>query len=138
MTTQEIVASAERQAVRERHQVRIVTEKEDGYSIHQLPKGIYGFCNSPATEELPLFIRPTFRCSEIHKLADGSIHIVGYVTPAELAEFEKGAESVSLNLYPEPFNEAQSLIVVPLSRVDGRRPPSRDGGNWMPVEVAPK
>ena len=41
-------------------------------------------------------------------------------------------------LYPDPHGESQRLISIPLSRVDRRRPPSREEGNWMKMDLAPR
>jgi hypothetical protein len=137
MNTQEIISSPERQALRDNHQLRAITHAEEGYSIFQLPAGIFGFTNSPASEELPAFPRATFRSYELLKLADGTLHFIGYVTASEAAGFAQAAEPVALNLYPEPVGDSNVLIVLPWARIEMRRPPSREGGNWMPVETIP-
>lgn len=129
--------TAERIALRESLGLRIIRDEEEGRNIEAQPAGIYGYTGAPATEELPLFIKPIFRCTEVQKLASGEVQLLGYVTEKEAVAFEAGAEPVTINLYPDPYGESTRLISVPLSRIDRRKPPARDEGNPMVVEVAP-
>ena len=103
----------------------------------RLPEGVFGYTTAPAADELPLFDVPVFRCFEIHKLASGEICWVGYVTEQEAEAFKTGREPVALDLYPDPYGQATSLISVPETRVDRRKPPTRDHGNSMRMELAP-
>jgi hypothetical protein len=129
--------SAERIALRERLGLRTVRDDEEGRNIDIQAAGIYGFTGAPATEELPLFVKPIYRCTEVHKLATGEVQLLGYVTEKEAAAFADGSEPIILNLYPDPAGESTKLVSIPLSRVDRRKPPSRDDGNVMVVEIAP-
>ncbi len=126
----------ERQALRDGSNLRIVTSKEEGTDIQHLPAGVYGFTGAPATAEIPLFIKPYFECFEIHKLSNGETAWVGYVTEQERTDYEKGAEPVTVDLYPDPHEQAVCLVRVPASRVDRRRPPTRDKGNSMRMDIA--
>jgi len=128
----------ERQALRDGSNLRIVTSKEEGTDIQHLPAGVYGFTGAPAAAEIPLFIKPYFECYEVHKLADGQSAWVGYVTKEELASFQRGSDPVTLDLYPDPYDQAVCLICIPESRVDRRKPPTRDKGNSMHMDIAPK
>lgn len=128
----------ERQALRDGSKLRIVTSQEEGTDIQHLPEGIYGFTGAPATAEIPLFIRPYFECFEIHKLGNGETAWVGYITEPERATVEGGREPVTVDLYPDPFDSATSLVRIPSSRVDRRRPPTRDKGNFMRMDIAAK
>lgn len=128
----------ERQALRDRLKLRPVTPEESGKPVDRLPEGVYGFTTSPSSDELPLFSKPVFRCAEIHKPAGGPICFIGYVTKKDASAFDAGAEPMALDLYPDPYEEATELISIPDSRVDRRKPPSRDHGNAMRMETAPK
>jgi hypothetical protein len=129
--------TAERIALREKLGLRSVRDEEEGRNIEMQATGIYGYTGAPATEELPLFIKPVYRCTEVHKLASGEVCLLGYVTPKEAQAFEAGTEPIIVQLYPDPVGESNSLISVPVGRIDRRRPPSRDDGNSMMVEIAP-
>ena len=127
----------ERQALREGSGLRIVTSKEEGTDVQHLPAGVYGFTGAPAASEIPLFIKPYFECFEIHKLADGPVAWVGYVTGDELANYERGGAPVTLDLYPDPYDKSTFLLRVPDGRVERRKPPTRDKGNSMRIQIAP-
>lgn len=125
----------ERQALRDGSNLRIVTSKEEGADIRHLPAGIFGFTGAPAAAEIPLFIKPYFECYELHKLAGGQTAWVGYVTEQELAVYQLGNQPMTLDLYPDPYEKATCLLRVPDSRVERRKPPTREKGNWMRMEI---
>lgn len=135
---QHIALAPERQALRDANQLRIVTAQEEGTAIRHLPNGVYGFTGAPATNEIPLFIKPIFECFEIHKRADGEVVFIGYVTEEEKQLIEQGLEPVVADLYPEPHDDALKLVAIPGTRVDRRRPPTRDNGNSMKVDIGPR
>jgi hypothetical protein len=128
----------EREAFRQRFAVRLITEKEEGNDLSRLPEGVYGYTSAPGANELPVFLKPIYRCFEVHRTAGGDIQYVGYLTEKEYQAFQAGAEPVVVNLYPEPHGESGKLVAIPLSRIDRTKPPSRDEGNWLRLEIAPK
>lgn len=135
---QDVTLSPERQALRARAQVRLVQPEEEGFGIRRLPDGVYGFSQSASSEEIPLFARPAYGAFEVHKLAGGEVAWVGYITESDYRRFEDGQEAFPMDLYPAPHGDATRLISVPASRVDRRKPQSRDNGMPMRVEVAPR
>jgi hypothetical protein len=130
--------SPEREALRDRHGVRAVTSAEEGNDVKSLPAGVYGFTGAPAAPELPLFTHPIVRGTEVHKSANGEIYLIGYVQPSEKQAIESEAEPVHVNLFPEPRGESAALIAVPMPRIDRRQPPTRQDGNPMALEIAPR
>lgn len=74
----------------------------------------------------------------MHKLQGGEVLYIGYMTSAEQQLFEAGLEPVTVDLYPDPYEEASNLVAVPASRIDRKRPPQRDLGSPMKLEIAPK
>ena len=118
--------------------MRVVTPEENGMPVDRLPEGVYGFTTSPSSDELPLFCKPIYQCTEIQKPVGGEVLFIGYVTKKEAETFLAGAEPMSVDLYPEPYGEATELVSVPDGRVDRRRLPTRDHGNAMRMEIAPK
>lgn len=128
----------ERIAFRAQFKLRQVTDQENGSPLARLPEGVFGYSTSPATDELPIFTKPVFRCFEMHKYADGQVAWIGYVTAKEKQDFDSGAEPMTLDLYPDPYEQSTQLIVIPSSRVDRRKPPTRDFGNAMKMEIGPK
>jgi hypothetical protein len=137
MSQQHIALSAERASFRAKFNVRLVTPKESGSSIHRLPGGVFGFTGAPSTNEMPVFPVPSYQYFELVKSAVGDLHYIGYVTAREAEALAAGSEQLKINLYPEPFAESSTLIALPDSRVDRKRNPTRENGNAMPLDVAP-
>ncbi|HVG17424.1 MAG TPA: hypothetical protein VNI02_00100 [Blastocatellia bacterium] len=129
-------ADVELESLRARNKVRLVEGKEVGFGIDQLPCGVYGFTCSPHTE-IPLFEKKMFRSFEAHKLADGAIHIVGFVTEEEAAELAFADARINLKLYPDPYEKSSTAVSVPINRVARSSEPSRDKGNFIKLEVDP-
>ena len=128
----------EREALRARNGVRALTNAEEGHDVKSLPTGIYGFTAAPAAHELPLFSTPIIYGTEVHKTADGEVYLIGYVKPDEAQTIEGGSEPLHVSLFPEPTEVSSSLVMLPMSRIDRRHPPTRSDGNSMAVEFGPK
>ncbi|WP_321473782.1 hypothetical protein [uncultured Paludibaculum sp.] len=135
---QHIALAPERQALRDANQLRAVNAQEEGTGVRHLPGGVYGFTGAPATNEIPLFGKPVFECFEVQKRADGGLVFVGYVTEKEKQVIEQGLDPVVADLYPEPHGESSALVAIPGVRVDRRRPPTRENGNSMKVDIGPR
>lgn len=125
----------ERETFRQQFGVRLVTGREEGSNLHRLPEGVYGYATAAGPEEIPVFAKPIFQSFEVHKLADGEICYVGYLSEKEYQAVQNGTEPVSVSLYPEPHSEADKLISIALSRIGRVKQPSRDHGNWMKLDV---
>jgi hypothetical protein len=122
------------ESLRERNDVRLVEDKEIGFGLDHLPNGVYGFTCAPQ-KEAPLFEKKTFRSFEAHKLADGAIHIVGFVTEEEAAQLASADYSGSVKLYPDPYEASLTAVSIPLGRVASRAEPSRHDGNFLKLEI---
>lgn len=130
-------SGVELESLRARNGVRLVEGREVGFGVDNLPGGVYGFTFSPQKES-PLFDKKMFRSFEAHKLADGAIHIVGFVTQEEAARLAFADTRLSLNLYPDPYEKSVMAVSVPLSRVARSAEPSRDNGNFIKLEINPR
>jgi len=128
----------EREQLRKENDVRLIAPEEEGNDTALLPTGVYGFTTAPGASEIPLFAAPVFRCTEVHKTVDGEVRLIGYFKSADAQALAVGAEPFTADLYPEPYEDATTLVCVPVSRLDRRRPPARDHGNPMRVDVAPR
>lgn len=127
--------NSRREELRNRHGVRLIDKQDEGLGIRRAPAGTYGWTCAPLTES-PLFATRMFQSFEVHKAADGSEYVLGFVTGAEFAAIESGAAGLELKLFPEPNGEATELISLPVDRVHAKaRQPSRSGGNWIGVIV---
>jgi hypothetical protein len=105
------------EALRARHQVRPLQPEEEGFSIGRLPPGVYGFAYAPGQDEVPVFAGHSYHSFEIHKLADGTEFLLGFVTPDEEKALEAGQPGVAVTLYPAPWDNSQTLVSVPASRM---------------------
>jgi len=132
------VHSPEREALRDRHGVRAITSEEEGQDVFALPDGVYGFTGAPAAREMPLFTHPIARGTEVHKSAHGEIYLIGYVQPAEKQTLENETEPAQIRLFPEPQAYTATLVAVPLSRIERRHALTRENGNPMVIDIAPR
>lgn len=121
--------TADRDALRAAHAVRIVSGAEEGTGVDVLPGGVYGFTYSPGLPNAPLFATKRYRSYEIHKLPTGDTFIVGYTEPELAPRFAERGEA-TLRVQPEPAPGADVLVVVPYSRILRHRQyaaPNQDG-----------
>jgi len=130
--------SAGREKIRTANNLRPLVSEEEGLPLAATPNGIFGFSTSPATSEIAVFSKPVFRSFELHKLANGEIRYVGYVSPPDERTLADGAGPAVINLYPDPYEQASALVQVPASLIDRKRPPLRDLGSPMRLEIAAK
>jgi hypothetical protein len=107
----------ELEQIRSAHRLRALTDSESGSGVNRLPNGVYGFTYSPAEENFPLFNDRDLRSFEGHKLEDGSIFLLGFLTPEDKGAFEKTGPGPTIHLFPEPKGNAVQFVRVPLVRI---------------------
>ncbi len=110
-------STPEQEALRASHEVRLVEEREEGFGVDALPRGIYGFTYAPAFANAPLFRTRRFRSFETHKRADGEVLIVGFVSAADANALNTSTADFQLQVQPEPEPNAEVLIVIRYSRI---------------------
>jgi hypothetical protein len=120
--------------LRQKHQVRLVSEQEEGSGVDRLPNGVYGYTYAPGLDQGPLFQQPRFQSFEVHKLADGTVAIIGYVTP-EMAAKINGLEPLKLRLLPEPAGAASTAVALPIWRIGRQKEYSARDGQGLEVEL---
>ena len=120
--------------IRARNGVRLVHERDRGFGIALQPNGVYGFTYSPR-QESPLFDRKSFRSFEMHKLADGSVHLVGFVSEEEAAKLSTSGEYLDIELYPDAWESSVKAVSIPSSRIIEMTGPSREAGNALKLRV---
>ena len=70
-----------------------------------------------------------------HKLADGTQHLVGFVTGKE-AEIVRSGKQAEIALFPDPWEDATELVSIPLTRaIPSKKGPSREGGNGLKLAI---
>ena len=116
------------------HQVSLVEAKDEGANVARLSGGVYGFTYSPL-QATPMFRKKAKQSFEAHKLADESVHLIGFVTEGEASRISASSEELEVRLYPEAREEAFRATSIPVARIRSSRGPSRSDGNalWLVV-----
>jgi hypothetical protein len=125
------------EALRQKKQLIPVGPELEGMPLAALPDNVYGFTYSPLNESTPLYKKRTFQSFEVHKLADGHVQLVVYVSAEQAGQIRTATEPMDVNVYPEPHGEATQLIELPLERIAKAKPASRQDGNYIPVHLDP-
>ena len=110
-------STPEQESLRTDHGVRLVAEADEGRGVDALPAGTYGFTYSPALSNAPLFQTRRFRSFEIHKLPDGEVAIIGFMSADDALALASGASDAQVRVQPEPEPDANHLVIVPYSRI---------------------
>jgi hypothetical protein len=133
------------QELRARHGVRPLKPEEEGSAVAKLPNGVYGFTYAPGAPEVPLFSKHNYHSFEVHKAADGTEYVLGFVTPpeaSEIAALEIAASQAAapdgarMRIYPAPWETAQTLVAAPASRMVAAKRMPREDGNPLPFTLA--
>src|SRR5258705_13732417 len=109
-------STLDQQALRQAHDVRIVTAAEEGMGVNALPPGVYGFTYSPALPNAPLFAERRYRSYETHKLADGEFVGIGFADAERAATLESGQGEHPIKIPPNPEKNPTALGRVPYPR----------------------
>ena len=123
-------ATPDQELLREAHQVRIVSDEEEGTGVNALPGGVYGFTYSPGLPNAPLFAMRRYRSYETHRLPSGDVFVVGFTKPDVARELSTAGQAMTLQIHPQPENEYQTLVTIPYSRIRHHRQyaaPNQDG-----------
>jgi hypothetical protein len=130
-------ATVAQEALRAEHRVRIVASAEEGSGVDVLPNGVYGFTYSPGLANAPLFATRRYRSYETHKLASGEIFIVGFVTADAARQFDSGLTDITIQVQPEPDEQALTLVKVPYSRIRQHRQYAAPNQHGFAVTLRP-
>ena len=126
----DMAATADQEALRVAHQVRVVAESEEGTGVDVLPGAVYGFTYSPGLHNAPLFAVPRYRSYEIHKLPSGEIFLIGYATADVARQLSVAAEEITVQIHPRAEQDYDTLVTIPYSRIRRHRQyaaPNQDG-----------
>ncbi|MBI2689402.1 MAG: hypothetical protein HYX27_24105 [Acidobacteria bacterium] len=119
----------DRQNFRKQHGVELVQVAAEGDVLKYAKGGIYGFTYAPQTLDCGLFIKNPYLSYEMHKLADNSIKLLAAVTPEMRKKIEGGTELMEIEFYPDAYNTATELVVLPYEKLRHLKAPNRDEGN---------
>jgi len=100
--------------LRHEHQLRPLTEREEGTNIQELPNGIYGFsmCSVVALRAT----RGNTFLLEIQK-HDGITFYVGYASDEEIEQYLTRQKNFHILTSPHPRKGASSLFDIPIEFV---------------------
>ncbi len=102
-------------ALRKAHQLRALTEREEGTKIQDLPNGIYGFAMC-SVDSLSAKRGNTFAL-EIHKHDDGIVYYVGYASEEDIGKYLALQKNFHVVTYPHSWERASSLFEIPVEFV---------------------
>ena len=125
-----MTATADQEALRMAHQVRVVTDAEEGTGVDALPGGVYGFTYSPGLHNAPLFALARYRSYEIHKLPSGEVFLIGYATSDAARQLSVASAEVTIQIHPQGEQDFDTLVTIPYSRIRRHRQyaaPNQDG-----------
>ena len=117
----EFSSTPEQEALRQRHQVRLVKGDEEGCGVNALPAGVFGFTYSPALPNAPLFAVRRYRSYETHKVASGEVYVIGFATAEDARRLASAAEDVTIRIQPQVEDDATTLVEIPYSRIRHHR-----------------
>ncbi len=123
-------ATADQEALRVTHQVRLVSDGEEGTGVNALPGGVFGFTYSPGLQNAPLFAVRRFRSYELHKLPGGDVFVIGYAKAGIARELSTSTEEMTIQIHPQAEGESDTLVTIPYSRIRRHRQyaaPNQDG-----------
>jgi hypothetical protein len=126
----DMAATADQEALRATHQVRLVADAEEGTGINSLPGGVFGFTYSPGLVNAPIFAVRRYRSYELHKLPSGEVFVIGYVRPELARELSTTTAEMTLQIHPQAEGEYETLVTIPYSRIRRHRQyaaPNQDG-----------
>ena len=130
-------ATADQESLRVAHQVRLVTDKEEGTGVNMLPGGVYGYTYSPGLPSAPLFAVRRYRSYEVHKLPSGDVFVTGFATRETAINLSTATSEQTVQVRPEPGDAAGTLVTIPYSRIRQHRQYSAPNSDGFTVIVLP-
>jgi hypothetical protein len=101
-------------ALRQRHQLRPLTDAESGTHTRDLAPGIYGFATCDAQA---LNATRTNSPLEIQKHRDGIAYYVGYASEEHIEKYFTRQKNFHILASPEPREKASALFEIPVDFV---------------------
>ena len=133
----EFTVTPEQEALRQRHQVRIVDAAEEGSGVNVLPNGVFGFTYSPALPNAPLFAARRYRSYETHKTSMGDVFVIGFASPEDATRLRSSLEDVTILIQPQAEDERTTLVEIPYSRIRHHRQYAAPNQHGFTVTVTP-
>jgi hypothetical protein len=129
--------AVEREALRTKNQVRPLTETEEGFGLDRVPDGVYGFTCAVGQWDAPLFKKQGFLSYEIHKLADGTALLLGYLTEEDAARLKNSQGLATVHLFAASDERARVFVSLPLHHIRRHKEHSQRTGHGVELHVEP-
>jgi hypothetical protein len=129
--------TADQEALRLAHQVRLVSSQEEGNSVSNLPGGVYGYTYSPGLVGAPLFAVRRYRSYETHKLPSGDVFVIGFAKPDVARALSTATGETTLQIHPQPEGDFETLVTIPYSRIRHHRQYAAPNQEGFTVTVQP-
>jgi hypothetical protein len=123
----------------ERH-LRPLPDVDNDRPLSELPAGVYGFIPPWTADDQDVTVSKDSKGTatlEIHKLGDGAVHLVGFVSEAGAGTL-KSDKSGTIMLFPLPWEEATTLAAVPMSRVESLKDRSFREAHVIDIKLLPR
>ena len=133
----EFSVTPEQEALRQRHQVRLVDVAEEGSGVNALPNGVFGFTYSPALPNAPLFATRRYRSYETHKTGSGEVFVIGFATVEDAARLQTTLEDVTIVIQPEAEDDRTTMVEIPYVRIRHHRQYAAPNQHGFTVTVRP-
>jgi hypothetical protein len=133
----EFHSTSDQEALRQTHQVRLVTGDEEGTGVNALPGGVYGFTYSPGLASSPLFSVRRYRSYETHKLPSGEVYIIGFATADAARALSTATEEMTIQIHPQPEDGYDILVTIPYSAIRRHRQYAAPNQEGFTVSVMP-
>src|SRR5688500_14852923 len=130
-------ATAEQESLRGAHQVRIVTDAEEGTGVNALPGAVYGFTYSPGLQGAPLFAVRRYRSYETHKLPSGDVYVIGFAKADVARALSTTTEEMTIQIHPQPEGDYGTLVTIPYAKIHQHRQYAAPNQEGFTVTVRP-
>ena len=131
-------ATADQEALRVTHQVRLVADAEEGTGVNALPGGVFGFTDSPGLLNAPLFAVRRYRSYEIHKLPSGEVFVIGYAKADVARQLSTAAAEMTIQIHPQAEQDFDTVVTIPYSRIRRHRQYAAPNQDGFSVTVLPE
>ena len=134
----ETTSAADLEHLRSERRLRALTKEEEGSDIYRLPDGVYGFTYAPGLKEVPIYSKRHYGVFEMQRLANGEVHMVGFVTPAEKAQLGVATTALQIVIFPASWGDSTELIALAGHRLQpAKKAVTREDGNPLRTLVFP-
>jgi hypothetical protein len=130
-------ATADQDALRATHQVRLVQDAEEGTGVNALPGGVYGFTYSPGLHNAPLFAVRRYRSYETHKLPSGEVFVIGYAKADVARQLSVAGEEITIQIHPQAEQDYDTVVTIPYSCIRRHRQYAAPNQDGFSVTVVP-